>query len=197
MGKLHSFTFLTLNGFYKGEGEDISWHIHSNAAGKFANEASQSFNILLFGRKTYELMAAFWPTPEAAAAYPVVAAKMNQASKYVVSSSLQSADWSHTQVIKENVVDAIRNLKETEERDITILGSGNLVTQLTEAGLIDSYLLMIDPLVIGKGTPLFDGIKNQLDLSLTASRIFEEEGVLVLTYEPRQPGDQEKNSLRG
>ena len=189
MGKLTSFTFITLNGFYKGPGEDISWHQHSNAAGKFSNEASQSYNILLFGRKTYELMAAFWPTPAAAEAYPIVAAKMNSAKKIVCSNTLKSTTWENSSIISGDIVTKLQVLKQEEERDITLLGSGSLITQLSNAGLIDSYMLMIDPLVIGKGTPVFDGLHHQLNLNLTTSRIFEEEGIVVFNYEPRQPDE--------
>ncbi|HLP13446.1 MAG TPA: dihydrofolate reductase family protein [Flavobacteriales bacterium] len=181
MGKLSSFTFITLNGHFKGPGEDTSWHNHSNAAGKFANKASQSASILLFGRKTYEMMAAFWPTEMAAKLFPVVAANMNKAQKIVCSKKLKKADWNNTTILKGDIVTEIKKLKR-RKTEITILGSGSLITQLTDAGLIDQYSIMLDPVAIGKGASIFDGIKNNLELKLTSSKVFKKDSILVLTY---------------
>lgn len=185
MGKLSAFTFITLNGHFKGLGEDTSWHNHGNAAGKFANKASQSSSILLFGRKTYEMMASFWPTEMAAKSYPIVAENMNKSKKIVCSNKLNKADWNNSTVIKGDIVDKIKKLKRGKA-EITILGSGSLITQLTDAGLIDVYTIMIDPIAIGKGTPIFDGIKNNLKLELISSKVFKKDGILVLTYKKKK-----------
>ncbi len=79
MCKLTSFTFLSLNGLYKGEHEDTSWHRHEEEEGKYSEESLESNNILLFGRSTYEMMYSFWPSPMAAKMYPKVAIGMNKA----------------------------------------------------------------------------------------------------------------------
>lgn len=183
MGKISAFTFITLNGFFKGVNEDTSWHNHNNEAGKFANEASQSDSILLFGRKTYEMMSSFWPSPMAAELYPVVAKNMNKAEKLVCSNTLTKADWNNTSVISGDVVEQLRELKNGSGKEITILGSGSIVSQLTDSGLIDQYTIMLDPVAIGQGTSIFSGIQKNLNLKLTASRVFEQDGILVLTYE--------------
>ena len=93
MSKLTSFTFITLNGFFKGQNEDTSWHPHGGEAAKFANDASSADNILLFGRKTFEMMASFWPSPMAAELFPIVAENMNKSQKIVCSNTLKKADW--------------------------------------------------------------------------------------------------------
>lgn len=185
MAKLSSFTFITLNGFFKGENEDISWHNHNSEAGKFANTASASDSILLFGRKTYEMMSSFWPSPMAAELYPIVAENMNKATKLVCSNTLKKADWNNTSIISGNMVEQIRKLKQTKRKEITILGSGSLISQLSGARLIDRYTIMLDPVAIGKGTSMFSGIQNNLDLKLTSSRVFKKNGILVLTYEKK------------
>lgn len=185
MSKLTSFTFITLNGFFKGPNEDTSWHIHGGEAAKFANEASGADNTLLFGRKTYEMMASFWPTPMAAELFPVVAKNMNAAKKIVCSTSLKTADWKNTTLLKGDLVEQIKQLKQNAKNDITILGSGSLLTQLSDARLIDQYTIMLDPIALGKGTSVFDGIQNKLELKLISSRVFEKDGIVLLNYCPK------------
>lgn len=183
MSKLNSFTFITLNGFYKGPDEDTSWHVHGGEAAEFANTSSGGGGILLFGRKTYEMMAAFWPTPMAAESFPVVAENMNKAEKIVWSDTLKESTWKNTSIMSGNVIEQVRQLKQTGKKDITILGSGSLLTQLSDAALIDRYTIMLDPVALGKGSPVFEGMKNTLKLKLVSSRVFEKDGIVLLDYE--------------
>lgn len=181
MRKLTSFTFLSLNGYYKGENEDTGWHRHGEEEGKYSEESLQSDNILLFGRKTFEMMSGFWPTPVAAEMFPKVASGMNKAEKIVFSDTLNSVKWNNTTIMKGDIVDQIIKIKSTKGNDLTILGSGSIVTQFSDAGLIDTYQIMIDPVALGAGTTLFEGLKQKLDLKLTGSKIFKS-GVILLTY---------------
>src|SRR5262245_26221736 len=100
MRKLTVFNFLTLNGFYKGANDDISWHNHGNEEGEFAAKGAQSENVLVFGRKTYEMMAGFWPTAEAHKRAPAVADGMNKSEKIVFSKNLKKAAWNNSKLIK-------------------------------------------------------------------------------------------------
>lgn len=183
MRKVSMHNFLTLNGFYKGKDGDISWHRHGGEEEEYSKEAMQSQSTLLFGRITYEMMASFWPTEQAIATMPEVAAGMNNTQKIVVSRTLEKANWENTTVLKGDLIEEIKRLKQQSGNDITILGSGSIVTQLADAGLIDNYQFMIDPVAIGQGVPAFNGLKDKLDLKLTDSRIFKS-GVVLLTYEP-------------
>jgi dihydrofolate reductase len=183
MGKLSVFNFVTLNGYFKGANEDTSWHSHGNPEeGEFAAEGAQSDSIILFGRKTYEMMASFWPTPEAIKSMPTVAEGMNKSEKIVFSRTLKNASWANTRIISNNIVEEVRKLKTTSKKDMTILGSGSILTQLAEAGLVDSLQFMIDPIALGDGTPIFKGIKHKLDLTLTSTRAFKS-GAVLLSYE--------------
>ncbi len=182
MRKLSSFTFLSLNGYYKGINEDTSWHRHGDEENKYSETSLKSNNILLFGRTTYEMMHSFWPTPMAAEMFPVVASGMNDAEKIVFSNSLQSFQWNNSRIINGDIVDKISLLKATEGNDLTILGSGSIVKQFSEAGLIDTYQIMIDPVALGKGTSLFEGMKNKLDLKLVDTRVFNS-GTVLLIYQ--------------
>lgn len=182
MRTLKAFCFLTLNGYYKGPEEDTSWHIHGPEGNEYSEQQLAADNLLLFGRKTYEMMHSFWPGEMAKIHFTVVAEKMNTAEKIVISNSLHQADWNHTRILRGNLKENIQALKLSPGKDITILGSGNIVTQLTEHGLIDEYEFLIDPLAIGQGTPLFQNINDTLHLSLTEHKVFRESGAVLLKY---------------
>jgi dihydrofolate reductase len=183
MRKLSVFNFLTLNGFYKGLAEDISWHKHGEEEAEFASEGAKTESVLLYGRKTYEMMASFWPTPEGKKFNADVAEGMNNSEKIVFSKTLKAATWQNTRIIRDNIVEEIKKLKKTPGKDMTMLGSGSILTQFADAGLIDVYQFMVDPVALGDGTPLFNGLSKSLDLKLTGSKTFRT-GVVLLNYEP-------------
>jgi dihydrofolate reductase len=182
MRKITTFTFLTLNGFYKGVNEDISWHLHEDEGNDFSEKQLKTKNILLFGRKTYELMSGFWPTKMAYDSFPIVADGMNSSEKLVISNSLTKTDWNNTKILTGDWIEQLKQLKNKEGRTITILGSGTIITQLTDHRLIDEYGFLIDPIAIGKGTPIFEGIQNKLELTLLDTQIFKQSGSILLKY---------------
>jgi len=184
MGKLSVFNFVTLNGYFKGPEGDIGWHKHGAEENEYAAEGLASENTLLFGRLTYEMMASYWPTPMAIKNDPTVAEGMNKADKIVFSRTLKKTEWINTRLVKHDIVEEVRKMKLTHEKDMTILGSGSIVTLFAEHGLIDQYQIMVDPVVLGDGTPLFKGISHKLDLKLTNTRTFRS-GVVMLSYEPK------------
>jgi len=182
MRKITSFIFQSLNGFYKGADEDISWHVHSEEGNEYSEKEMQADNILLFGSVTYELMYNFWPTKSAYEHFPVVAERMNSSEKIVLSNSLKKSEWNNTSIISGDTVQKIRELKSTKGKDITILGSGKVVRSLTDAVLIDEYKIMIDPVALGEGTSIFSGIKNNADLKFKSLNTFSKSGVIGITY---------------
>ncbi len=181
MATLSSFMFLSLDGYYKGLNEDISWHHHGEEEGQFSADSLQSENALLFGRKTFEMMASFWPTEMAAQQFPEVAKGMNKAKKYVVSNIIQKTDWNNTEIISGDFITEIKKLKQNSTNGITILGSGQLLTALAAESLVDEYDIMIDPVAIGAGTSLFTGLTTPLQLQLTGTRTFKS-GVVLHNY---------------
>lgn len=182
MGKLIAYNFTTLNGYFKGPDNDISWHRHGDEENGFASDSLGEKATLLFGRITYEMMAGFWPTPMAIENMPEVAKGMNEAEKIVFSTTLEGAGWENTTVINGDLIEAVRKLKAIPGKVMTILGSGSIIAQLAEARLIDEYQFMIDPVAIGEGTPSFQGLTRKLDLKLIDSRVFKS-GVVLLNYE--------------
>jgi dihydrofolate reductase len=184
MRKLIVFNFITLDGYFEGlEKGDISWHRHDKEENEFAAAMLKKGNTLLFGRVTYEMMAGYWPTPFAANNDPVVAAGMNNAEKIVFSRTMKKAEWNNTRVVNGNIAAEIRRMKQEPGTDLTLLGSGSIVTRFAEQGLIDEYQIMMDPVVLGSGTPLFSNLGHKLNLILTSSRTFAS-GVILLCYKP-------------
>lgn len=181
MRKLTSFLFVTLNGFYKGPDEDISWHVHDEEGNRYSEQQLEAGNILVFGRKTYEMMYGFWPSSMAYDLYPKVAKGMNEAEKIVLSNTLTTADWSNTTILSDDAIEQLRKLKSTPGKDLTILGSGSLVDQLTSSGLIDRYEILLDPVIIPRGTGIFQHLQHNIKLNLEQSRSFRN-GAVLLTY---------------
>lgn len=182
MGKLIAYNFTTLNGYFKGLDNDISWHRHGEEENGFAADNLEAKATLLFGRVTYEMMAGFWPTSMAIESMPEVARGMNESEKIVFSTTLESAGWENTTLIKGDLIEAVRKLKAVPGKVMTILGSGSIIAQLAEARLIDEYQFMIDPVAIGEGTSSFHGLTRKLDLKLINHRVFKS-GVVLLSYE--------------
>lgn len=187
MSTLHVFNLVTLDGYFAGAGGDISWHTVDAAFQEVAEKASTSGSTLLFGRVTYELMAGYWPTKDAMRSDPVVAKGMNESPKVVFSRTLQRADWQNTQLVKDDLIGEVQKLKRTATKGLTVLGSGTLVAQLTDAGLVDEYEFLLNPVALGKGRTMFEGIRDKLALKLIKSRVFKN-GNVWLTYERAKSG---------
>lgn len=184
MRPLHMFNLMTLDGLFEGPGRDISWHNVDAEFNEYAiNEMFPSSDLLLFGRVTYELMARFWPTAEAMRDDPVVAEKMNASQKIVFSRTLNEVAWNNTTLVKDHLEEEVRRLKGLPGKGMAILGSGTIVSQLARAGLVDEYRVLVNPLILGKGTPLFKDIERRIDLRLIRSRAFGN-GNVLLCYAP-------------
>ena len=185
MRKLRVFNFVTLNGYFKGPNEDIGWHRHGREENEYGAENLKSGGTLLFGRVTYEMMAGYWSTPMAIQNDPIVAEGMNKAEKIVFSRTLTKVEWNNTRLVKDDIVEEIKKMKRMPGNDMALLGSGSIVTQFAQEGLIDEYQIMVDPVALGDGTPLLKGIRHKLDLELISTRTFRS-GVVLLCYRPME-----------
>ncbi len=183
MRKLFVFNLVTLGGYFEGPNKDISWHNVDSEFNDYAIDMLNSVGTLLFGRVTYELMANYWPIPDAIKNDPIVAGKMNSLPKIVFSKTLKKVAWNNTRLVTDNIEDEIQKIKKRPGKDIALLGSGSIMSEFAQRGLIDEYRIMVNPIVVGDGTPLFKGIKHRLDLKLTYSRTFRN-GNVLLYYEP-------------
>lgn len=186
MRKLIVFNRVTLDGYFVGAIGDFSWARSGNddpEYSAFVAENARGEAQLLFGRVTYELMASYWPTPMADQHDPIVAARMNSMQKVVFSRTLDQALWSNARLVKGDMVAEIRRMKDEPGPGMAILGSGSLVPQLAPEHLIDEYQMVMDPVALGKGRTMFEGIREQLTLKLTKTRTFKN-GKVLLCFEP-------------
>lgn len=186
MRRLLVFNSTSLDGCFADANGDMSFAHNKEQDDEFTAFTAQNAGgggALLFGRKTYELMERFWPTPAAARMMPEVGAGMNRLQKYVFSRTLKQVTWANTTLLKGDLVSEVRRLKSEPGEGIAILGSGSIVAQLAPLGLIDEFQVMVVPVVLGKGRTMFEGIAKQLSLRLTKTRSFKN-GNVLLCYEP-------------
>jgi dihydrofolate reductase len=154
----------------------------------FFSTLLDSTDIELLGRVTYQLMESYWPRahedPNASKGMLEFADKYNAIPKVVFSRTLQRADWNNTRLVKEGTVDEVLKLKKQPGRNIS-LGGISISQELMKLGLVDEYWLVIQPVLVGKGRRLFDGLKEKIDLELRDMKTFKS-GVVALNYSNRR-----------
>jgi dihydrofolate reductase len=141
-------------------------------------------DTIVLGRKTYETIVQFWPATSSEE--DRLAGPMNTLPKLVFSRWLSQAPWGTYQnatLVRDDPAEAIARLKQRAGKDLLIFGSGKLISTLAQADLIDDYWLLIHPVVLGRGVPLFGGLERRLDLALLDA-IPTEEGALIVHYQP-------------
>jgi dihydrofolate reductase len=184
MSKLIVFNQVSVDGYFVDAKGDMGWaHKQDPEWNGFAADNAKGGGVLLFGRRTYEMMAHFWPTPAARAANAVVADQMNALPKVVFSRTLTEASWNNTRLIKGDLVAEVRKLKAETAVGLALMGSGTIVAQLTAAGLIDEYQVVVNPIILGRGRTMFEGVEQVRPLELTNTRRFSN-GNVVLWYRP-------------
>ena len=192
MRKLIVFNSISLDGYFTDGHGAMDWaHSQDPEWNAFVANNAKGGGMLVLGRVTYDLMIQFWPTPLAAQIAPVVAERMNTMPKVVFSRTLDTASWNNTELVKSAPAAKLRELKQQPGNHITILGSGNLIAQLAEEGLIDEYQFVVVPVVLGAGRTMFEGIGKRLDIKLSRSQTFGN-GNVFLCYEQKAQADQLK-----
>ena len=179
MGKIILFDMLSLDGFFEGPGGSLDWHNVDEEFQTFAIEQLDAAAGLLFGRVTFDFMAAFWPGREALELDPMTAERMNGLPKFVFSRAGKMAEWSNSRMVGEVVPEKLRAMKAESPKDLLLLGSAVLTESLAACGLIDEYRLMINPVILGAGRPLFSKTGGRQALGLIAARSFGNGNVLL------------------
>lgn len=179
MRKLYSFTFMSLDGVIESLDR---WHFahYSEEMGQDLRSQLESAGAMLPGRVTYEEFASYWPHQPSDAPF---ADLNNGIRKYVVSTTMDRAEWNNTTVINRDIPEAIRELKHQRGSDLHIAGSATLVQSLLEAGLIDELRIQLSPVIVGSGKRLFREGASSMELKLVESKSFPN-GVMTLGYRP-------------
>lgn len=186
-------TIVSLDGFIEGPHGELDWQFIDTEFEEYTNDMLRSIDAMLYGRVSYQLLAEYWPTAvehPAAAADPSrpethieTARLMNALPKYVISSTLQTTHWDNSHIISEDVPEQIEQLKNQPGKDIALFAGARLTASLMEHDLIDEYRLVINPVLLGSGTPLFNDGHEEADLTLLDVKRFNS-GALVLRYAP-------------
>ena len=171
---------VSVDGYFEGVNHDLSWHNVDAEFMAFSHEQNNSnaVDTILFGHRTYDLMASFWPTAQGIGSDPETAQFMNETPKIVASHQPFTPEWEHTTVISANVLDEIEKMKTQPGKNIAIFGSNDLCVSLMERDIIDEFRLMVNPVALGKGNSLFVGVSKRVNMKLTDTREFTSGNVL-------------------
>jgi dihydrofolate reductase len=207
MRKIILFNLITLDGFFAGEDGNIDWHMVDDEFNDFAVEQTGTFGGIIFGKTTYELFEPFWSQVAQTGRFPgsdqdaspddvKVGKFIHEVEKFVFSKSLNEVTWQNTTLYHEIDPEEIKKLKAKEGKpvrnasqsdaggDIFILGSGTIAQQFANLDMIDEYRLLVNPVILGKGKPMFKDV-DMKKLNLLATRKFGN-GNVLMTYSSEQ-----------
>jgi dihydrofolate reductase len=168
----------SLDGFFESSSKKLDWVITDAEFFDYAKGLLRTVDTLLFGRATYQNMASYWPT----APVDEIAGYMNNLPKIVFSKTLQTVDWNNSRLVRNNIQEEVSKLKKQPGKDMVVFGSAMLASYLLQVGLVDEYRVILQPVLLGSGNPLFKDIKEQIRLKLISARTFSS-GVVLLHYQ--------------
>ena len=170
---------MSLDGYFEGANKSLDWFMVSDEFFEYAKQLLRKVDTILFGKATYEHMAMYWPS----APSDEIADKMNGLRKLVFSNSLEKVTWRNSFLVPGEASEEVKKLKSQPGGDMVIFGSAKLASSLLNDGMIDEYRVIVNPVLLGSGTPMFENIGHRIKLKLRNSRSFAS-GVVVLYYEP-------------
>lgn len=192
------FNQVSADGFFADPEGGLDWVVSDPEVHARALKGMPQTDLILFGRKTYQMFAAFWPHalkerdeagPHGAdkrdPAFAAMARWLNDTKKLVASRSLERADWSHSELCRDLDAAKVRELKQKAGKSILIFGSGSIVSQLSEWGAIDEYRFVVCPVLLGQGRTLLGSMAERVGLELLEAQPFRS-GNVMLTYKPRR-----------
>lgn len=178
MRKVFWQMMVSLDGFMEGPNRELDWHVADEDFNRYVADMLSSIDAILLGRVTYQLFADYWPSsndPEAHA--------MNELPKIVFSRTLEKVEWKNSRLAKVDVAEEVARLKRQPGKDIALFGSADLASTFMRLGLIDEYRILVNPIVLGDGRPMFKNIKDRTALKLLNTQTLGS-GVVILNYQP-------------
>ncbi len=181
---------ITLDGYIEGPNRELDWVIPDDELHDFYTQLLKNADLILYGRVTYELMVSYWPTATSDSTIPGsmvrFANTLNPMSKVVFSKTLKNVGW-NTKLVDSLIPEEISKMKSEEGRDILLGGGASIAQAFMQHNLIDEFQLVVQPVAIGNGKPLFNGMHDMLKLNLMWSRPFHS-GAIALCYHPNRGG---------
>lgn len=180
MRKLIASEMITVDGYFAGKDGEPDWFVQDEELNTVALDLLQAVDTIVYGKATYEMMTGFWPHATGS-----FADRTNQLPKIVFSKTLKETpwgEWKNAKPVNGDLAKEVSHLKHQPGKDMVIYGSGSIVQALTNLGLIDDYQLLVHPVVLGGGRPLFQEIKATVHLKLLASKTLHS-GIVLLSYQ--------------
>jgi dihydrofolate reductase len=168
----------SLDGFFETLNKELDWFVPDAEFLEYAAHLLRAVDTLLFGRTTYQLMANYWPSAPA----DEVADKMNNLPKIVFSKTLQKVDWNNSRLVGGEIQKEVSKLKAEPGKGMVVFGSATLASYLLQVGLVDEYRVILHPVLLGSGNPLFKAIAERIQLKLISAKAFGS-GVVLLRYQ--------------
>jgi dihydrofolate reductase len=188
MRKVILSMMVSVDGFIEGVNSDINWHVWDEEMSDYMMGVFDTVDTFLYGRVAYELMISYWPDAETTLdSRPqdiLFAHRMNTFPKIVFSKTLKKVEW-NSRLVKESIGEEISKLKSIPGKDLILYGGADLASTFMDLNLIDEYRLIVNPVVLGSGIPLFKGLKKPLNLKLVRSQSFKC-GNVILYYQPEK-----------
>jgi dihydrofolate reductase len=185
MRKIISFMHISLDGFVSGVNGELNWVKIDEEIFEYVGKRINEGDTALYGRKTYQLMESYWPTAgtkPTASKHDVEHSKWyNKVHKVVLSTTMKDTALTNTKIISDNLPERINEVKQQPGNDILLFGSPTATHSLIQQNLIDGYWLFVNPVILGRGIPLFTDIKNKIELKLLTTQQFKS-GVTELNY---------------
>ena len=198
MRRIVVFNRVSADGYFATEDGTLDWTVPDEAIDEAGAARMQDFDTMLFGRHTYEAFESFWPHAETGAGtasdphtegrrtktLSAMATWINQTPKWLFSTSKKRVTWQNSRLFPRLDPDELRALKHATGKDMIIFGSGSLVSQLTQHGLIDEYQFIVGPLLLGGGRSLIQGVEERVPLELLEAKPYAS-GNVMLRYARR------------
>ncbi|PRX99441.1 dihydrofolate reductase family protein [Allonocardiopsis opalescens] len=182
--QVFAFLFCSLDGYHEGPGGELDWGLNDEEFFDWNLRQTREVGALLLGRRTYEHFAEVWPSAEAAARLPEVAAFMNAVPKTVVTDGGAVPPWRNSRVVGGGGLGAeVARLRAEADGDVAVFGSSGLTVALLEQGLVDELRILVHPVLLGRGRSLYAGLGDRVDLAAGAVTVFRS-GKVLLRYRP-------------
>jgi len=185
--KIIVFNLVSLDGYFAGVDGNIDWHQVDDEFNQFAIEQTSQFGGIIFGRTTYKIFEEYWPVvlkdPKTSDDDRKIAQIIDDTWKIVFSKSLKEVTWKNSKLCSEIDPEEVKSWKQYDGKDMVIFGSGTIVQQFINLGLVDEYRLLVNPIILGDGKPMFENVKDKHKLQLITTRTFKN-GNVLLCYQP-------------